>query len=77
MANHLLEDSQSGFRKLKSTDDQVTYLSQDIEDAFQRKGTCHLLLLDKGIRQSVEGRITSLKLTRMVSSSTGHFMQII
>ena len=35
--NHLLDDSQSGFRKLKSTDDQVTYLAQDIEVAFQEK----------------------------------------
>ena len=36
-ANQLLDDSQSGFRKLKSTDDKVTYLAQDIEDAFQEK----------------------------------------
>ena len=33
-ANHLLDDGQSGFRKLKSTDDQLTHLAQDVEDAF-------------------------------------------
>ena len=36
-SNHLLADEQAGFRQCYSTEDQATYLSQDIEDAFQDK----------------------------------------
>ena len=35
--NHLIMDEQAGFRKHCSTEDQVTYISQLIEDGFQKK----------------------------------------
>ena len=35
--NGLLSPSQSGFRKNRSTEDQVTLLTQDIENDFQQK----------------------------------------
>jgi ribonuclease HI len=35
--NRLLDDCQSAFRKHRSTEDQTTYLAQEIEDAFQKK----------------------------------------
>ena len=35
--NPLLMDEQAGFRKHSSTEDQVTYISQLIEDGFQKK----------------------------------------
>jgi len=35
--NHLLTDAQAGFRKHRSTEDQVTYITQQIEDSFQKK----------------------------------------
>ena len=35
--NGLLSPSQSGFRKNRSTEDQVTLLTQDIENGFQQK----------------------------------------
>ena len=35
--NHILNDCQSGYRKNRSTEDQTTYLAQEIEDAFQKK----------------------------------------
>ena len=34
---NILDNCQSGFRKHRSTDDQITYLAQEIEDAFQNK----------------------------------------
>ena len=33
----ILWEEQAGFRQIRSTEDQVTYLSQKIEDAFQDK----------------------------------------
>jgi ribonuclease HI len=36
-SNKLLADEQFGFRKSRSTEDQVTYLTQCIEDAFDEK----------------------------------------
>ena len=35
--NDLLSPSQSGFRKKRSTGDQVTLLNQDVENDFQQK----------------------------------------
>ena len=35
--NHLLSDEQAGFRKCRSTEDQITYIAQKVEDAFQEK----------------------------------------
>ena len=35
--NNLIDECQSGFRKNRSTEDQITLLSQEIEDAFQTK----------------------------------------
>ena len=35
--NGILNDSQSGYRKFRSTEDQTTYLTQEVEDAFQKK----------------------------------------
>lgn len=36
-ANQLLASQLVGFRQLRSTEDQKTYLVQEIEDAFQEK----------------------------------------
>lgn len=35
--NNLLATQQSGFRQFRSTEDQTTYLAQEIEDAFQEQ----------------------------------------
>ena len=35
--NNLLAPEQAGFRQFRSTEDQATYLSQEIEDAFQEQ----------------------------------------
>ena len=35
--NGILSDSQSGYRKFRSTEDQTAYLAQEVEDAFQKK----------------------------------------
>ena len=43
-SNKLLADEQFGFRKSRSTEDQVTYLTQCIEDAFDEKKHVHLCL---------------------------------
>lgn len=34
---HILTPQQAGFRKHRSTEDQITYIAQEIEDAFQEK----------------------------------------
>ena len=36
-AGNIISEEQAGFRQFRSTEDQVTYLSQEIEDAFQEK----------------------------------------
>ena len=36
-SNSVLSPKQTGYRKFRSTDDQLTYLAQHIEDAFQKK----------------------------------------
>ena len=33
----ILSEEQAGFRQFRSTEDQATYLSQEIEDTFQEK----------------------------------------
>ena len=35
--NHLLSNTQSAYRKNRSTEDQLVYLAQQIENAFQEK----------------------------------------
>ena len=35
--NDLLAPEQAGFRQFRATEDQTTYLAQEIEDAFQEK----------------------------------------
>ena len=35
--NDLLASQQAGFRQFRSTEDQTTYLSQEVEDAFQEQ----------------------------------------
>ena len=35
--NHLLSNSQTGYRRNRSTEDQLVLLAQEIEDAFQEK----------------------------------------
>ena len=35
--NHLLSNTQSAYRKNRSTEDQLVYLAQEIENAFQEK----------------------------------------
>ena len=36
-ANQLLATQQAGFRQFRSTEDQTTYLAQEIKDALQAK----------------------------------------
>ena len=36
-SNNELSPTQTGYRKFRSTEDQLTYLAQNIEDAFQEK----------------------------------------
>ena len=36
-SNSVLSPTQTGYRKFRSTEDQLTYLAQNIEDAFQEK----------------------------------------
>ena len=36
-SNKILSEQQAGFRQFRSTEDQVTYLAQEVEDAFQNK----------------------------------------
>ena len=36
-ANEIITDDQAGFRQFRSTEDQITYIAQQIEDAFQDK----------------------------------------
>ena len=44
--NGILSDSQSGYRKFRSIEDQTTYLAQEVEDAFQKKteSPCYFFL---------------------------------
>ena len=35
--NHKLIDEQAGFRRCRSTEDQITHIAQHVEDAFQEK----------------------------------------
>ena len=36
-SNNVLSPTQTGYRKLRRTEDQLAYLAQNIEDAFQEK----------------------------------------
>ena len=42
----IISEEQSGFRQFRSTEDQVTYLSQEIEDAFQEKKVLYATWID-------------------------------
>ena len=44
--NHLINDNQAAFRKHRSTEDQITYLSQMIEDGFQQKKSTLVIWVD-------------------------------
>ena len=44
--NKLLNPNQSGFRRNRSTEDQVTYLVQEIENAFQQKMKALAIFID-------------------------------
>lgn len=44
--NHLINDNQAAFRKHRSTEDQITYLSQVIEDGFQQKKSTLIVWVD-------------------------------
>ena len=35
--NYLLSSQQAGFRQFRTTEDQITYLSQEVEDSFQEQ----------------------------------------
>ena len=42
----IISEEQAGFRQFRSTEDQVTYLSQEIEDAFQEKNVLFATWID-------------------------------
>ena len=44
--NDLLAPEQAGFREFRATEDQTTYLAQEIEDAFQEKKVTRVSLID-------------------------------
>ena len=44
--NNLLAPEQAGFRQFHATEDQTTYLSQEIEDAFQEKKVTSVAWID-------------------------------
>ena len=62
-SNNVLSLTQTGYRKFRNPDDQLAYIAQNIEDAFQKKkGPESLLRSLKCIRQVLE-RGTSRKTT--------------
>ena len=44
--NNLLANQQAGFRMFRSTEDQTTYLAQEVEDAFQAKKVTFVTWVD-------------------------------
>ena len=44
--NDLLAPEQAGFRQFNTTEDQTTYLAQEIEDAFQEKKVTRVAWID-------------------------------
>lgn len=44
--NHILAPEQAGFRQFHSTEDQATYLSQEVEDAFQAQKLVFTVWID-------------------------------
>ena len=44
--NKILSEEQAGFRQFRSTEDQATYLSQEIEDAFQDEKVLMAMWID-------------------------------
>nr|KAG5697608.1 hypothetical protein BaRGS_001033 [Batillaria attramentaria] len=44
--NHLLSNTQSAYRKNRSTEDQLVYLAQELEDAFQEKKKVLAIFVD-------------------------------
>ena len=44
--NKLFATEQTGFRQFRSTEDQATYLSQEIEDAFQMQKLTFVTWID-------------------------------
>ena len=44
--NHLIADEQAGFRQCRSTEDQITYIAQAIEDAFQEEKKTTVVWID-------------------------------
>ena len=44
--NGILSNSQSGYRKFRSIEDQTTYLAQEVEDAFQKRQKVLATLFD-------------------------------
>ena len=65
--NDLLAPEQAGFRQFRATDDQTTYLAQEIEDAFQEKKVKHVAWIDLQRafdRVWIDGLITKLMNTR-------------
>ena len=56
----LLANQQAGFRQFRSTEDQTTYLAQEIEDAFQEKKVTLVSNMDRppeSIRQGMDRRL--------------------
>ena len=61
--NDLLAPEQAGFRQFRATEDQTTYLAQEIEDAFQEKKVTRVAWIDLQRafdRVWIDGLITKL-----------------
>ena len=60
--NNLITSAQSAFRKHRSTEDQIAYLTQEIENNFQdtenQKTLAVFIDLEKSLRQGLEGGLT-------------------
>ena len=45
-SNQLLDRSETGFRRNRNTTDQIVYLAQEIENAFQEKNKVMAVFID-------------------------------
>ena len=70
--NHLLMDEQAGFRKHRSTEDQVTYISQLIQDGFQKKQ--HTVAVWFDLEKAIEKVCTEGFILKLLRNNVSHNM---
>ena len=82
--NNVLSQTQTGYRKHRSTEDQLALIAQEIENAFQEKKKVVAVFFDltkafdkvwreglllKELHSQISGRMDSLFSTRQISKS--------